>query len=240
VAGFSTKFASQWNNGVVSNMSPLPRSEGRHGPGGGWHGSAGWEDAAVIVPWELYRAYGDTGILAEHWASMSAWLGYVERAAADGRHPGRAARSAAPLAHEWYLWDTGFQFDEWKVPGEEITDMAAYQASDRGHISTAYFFRSALLASKIARVLGKSGAADRYAELAARVQDAWPREFIGADGAIRPDDQPTLVRALAFGLVPDELRARTAGRLVSLIREADTPAYGIPVDAIPAACARRP
>ena len=137
---------------------------------------------------------------------MSAWLGYVERAAADGRHPDRAARSAAPLAHERYLWDTGFQFGEWKVPGEEITDMAAYQASDRGHVSTAYFFRSALLASKIARVLGKSGEADRYAELAARVRDAWQREFIGADGAIRPDDQPTLVRALAFGLVPDELR----------------------------------
>ena len=38
------------------------------------------------------------------------------------------------------------------------------------------------------------------------MRDAWQREFIGADGAIRPDDQPTLVRALAFGLVPDELR----------------------------------
>ena len=227
VAGFSAKWlrdlvAGQWDNGVVSNMAPLPRSEGRHGPVGGWHGSAGWGDAAVIVPWELYRAYGDTRILDEHWASMSAWLGYVERAAADGRHPDRAARSAAPLAHERYLWDTGFQFGEWKVPGEEITDMAAYQASDRGHVSTAYFFRSALLASKIARVLGKSGEADRYAELAARVRDAWQREFIGADGAIRPDDQPTLVRALAFGLVPDGVRERTAGRLVDLIRAADT------------------
>jgi alpha-L-rhamnosidase len=227
VAGFSAKWlrdlvAGQWDNGVVSNMSPLPRSEGRHGPVGGWHGSAGWGDAAVIVPWELYRAYGDTRILDEHWASMSAWLGYVERAAADGRHPDRAARSAAPLAHERYLWDTGFQFGEWKVPGEEITDMAAYQASDRGHVSTAYFFRSALLASKIARVLGKSGEADRYSELAARVQDAWQREFIGADGTIWPDDQPTLVRALAFGLAPDGVRERTADRLVDLIRAADT------------------
>ena len=227
VAGFSAKWlrdlvADQWDNGVVSNMSPLPRSEGRHGPVGGWHGSAGWGDAAVIVPWELYRAYGDARILDEQWASVSAWLGYVERAAADGRHPGRAARSASPAAHERYLWDTGFQFGEWKIPGEEITDMAAYQASDRGHVSTAYFFRSALLASKIARVLGKSGAADRCAELAARVRDAWQREYIGADGAIRPGDQPTLVRALAFGLVPDDLRARTAGRLVELVRAAGT------------------
>ena len=225
VAGFSVKWlrdliADQWDNGVVSNMSPLPRSEGRHGPVGGWHGSAGWGDAAVLVPWELYRAYGDTGILDEQWASMCAWLGYVEGAAADGRHPDRVAQSATPSPHERYLWDTGFQFGEWKVPGEDITDMAAYQATDRGHVSTAYFFRSALLMSTMARVLGKSGEADRYAELAGCVRDAWQQEFIGDDGAIRPGDQPTLVRALAFGLVPDELRPPSAARLADLIHEA--------------------
>jgi alpha-L-rhamnosidase len=225
VAGFSTKWlrdlaADQWDTGVVANMSPLPKAEGRHGPLGGWHGSAGWGDAAVIVPWELYRAYGDARVLDEQWTSMCAWLGYVTRAAAEGRHPSRAARSTTPAPHERYLWDTGFQFGEWKVPGEEITDMAAYQSTDRGHVSTAYFYRSALLMSKIAAVLGRN--AGEYTELAARVRDAWQREFIGPDGAIRPDDQPTLVRALAFGLVPVDLRSRVAARLAELVREAGT------------------
>jgi alpha-L-rhamnosidase len=227
VAGFSVKWlrdlaADQWDTGVVANISPLSRSEGRHSPLGGWHGSAGWGDAAVIVPWELYRAYGDTAVLDEQWASMTAWLGYVTRAAAEARHPSRAARSTAPAPHERYLWDTGFQFGEWKVPGEEITDMAAYQATDKGHVSTAYFYRSALLMAKTAAVLGRDADAGQYAELAARVRDAWQREFIGPDGAIRPDDQPTLVRALAFGLVPGDLRQRVAGRLAELVREAGT------------------
>jgi len=227
VAGFSVKWlrdllADQWDTGVVSNVSPLPRAEGRHGPVGGWHGSAGWGDAAVIVPWELYRAYRDEKILDEHWNSVTAWLGYLERTAAAGRHPDRISRSATPAGHERYLWDTGFQFGEWKVPGEDITDMAAYQASDRGHVATAYFFRSALLASEAAGVLGRKADADRYAELAARVRDAWQREFIDADGVIRPCDQPTLVRALAFGLVPDDLREQTAAGLAVLVRAADT------------------
>ena len=106
-------------------MSPLPPSEGRHSPVGGWHGSAGWGDAAVIVPWELYRAYGDA-------ADPRRAVGVDDRLArlrgTGGRRraaPVRAARSAAPAAHERYLWDTGFHFGEWKVPGEEITDMAA-------------------------------------------------------------------------------------------------------------------
>jgi alpha-L-rhamnosidase len=100
--------------------------------------------------------------------------------------------------------------------------MAAYQATDRGHVSTAYFYRSALLMAEIAAVLGRDGDAGQYAELAGRVRDAWQREFIGPDGAVRPDDQPTLVRALAFGLVPDELRPLVAGRLAELVREAGT------------------
>jgi alpha-L-rhamnosidase len=227
VAGFSVKWlrdlaADQSETGVVANMSPLPQSEGWHSPVGGWHGSAGWGDAAVVVPWELYRAYGDTSVLDEQWASMTAWLGYVTRTAAEARHPSRIALSAAPAPHERYLWDTGFQFGEWKIPGEDITDMAAYQATDKGHVSTAYFYRSALLMAKIAAVLGRDGDAGQYAELADRVLDAWQREFIGPDGAVRPDDQPTLTRALAFGLLPGELRPRAAARLAELVRTAGT------------------
>jgi alpha-L-rhamnosidase len=108
------------------------------------------------------------------------------------------------------------------VPGEESTDEAAWQAADKGHVATAYFFRSASLLAAIAGVLGRDADAGRYAALAARVRNAWQREFIGADGAIIPDDQPTLVRALAFGLLPASLRERTAARLAELVREAGT------------------
>jgi len=71
-------------------------------------------------------------------------------------------------------------------------------------------------------VLGRDGDAGQHAELACRVRDAWQREFIGPDGTVRPDNQPTLVRALAFGLVPDELRPGVARRLAELVREAGT------------------
>jgi alpha-L-rhamnosidase len=51
--------------------------------------------------------------------------------------------------------------------------MAAYQATDKGHVATAYFCRSALLMSRIAAVLGRE--AGPWTELAARVRDAWRR-----------------------------------------------------------------
>jgi alpha-L-rhamnosidase len=71
-------------------------------------------------------------------------------------------------------------------------------------------------------MLGHVRDAERFSELAANALHAWRTEYVGPDGGLSPDTQATHVRALAFGLVPPELRAQTAGRLVELIQEAGT------------------
>ena len=40
-------------------------------------GSSGWGDAIVMVPWELYRVYGDRDLLAEFWPAMVRWVDYA-------------------------------------------------------------------------------------------------------------------------------------------------------------------
>ena len=75
------------------------------------------------------------------------------------------------------------------------------------------------------RRLGPSSRPDdaaRYAELSARACDAWQAEHLDADGRLTPDTQATHVRALAFDLVPGDLRPAVAERLVELVRKADT------------------
>lgn len=34
----------------------------------------GWADASVIVPWEMYLAYGDTRVLEENYECMARWM----------------------------------------------------------------------------------------------------------------------------------------------------------------------
>jgi alpha-L-rhamnosidase len=227
VAGFSTKWlrdvaADQWPDGTIANISPSAPGEGLAGQVEHLNGSAGWGDAAVIVPWELYRAYGDTRILAESWPTIVAWLDRVERAARTQRHPDRTARQPEPAPHEQYLWDTGFHWGEWLVPGEDIGDLAAFPKLDRGDLATAFYAHSSGLASRIADVLGLDDEAKRYRMLSDEVRAAWRTEYLTADGRLTPDTQANHVRALAFGLVPDELRACVAARLVELVRQAGT------------------
>ncbi len=230
VAGFSTKWlrdvaAEQWASGLVANLAPSPPSESEGGPLAGLNGSAGWGDAAIIVPWEIYRAYGDRRLLEEQWPSMVAWLSFVERSAAGARHPERAARRPEPLPHECYVWDSGFHWGEWLVLGADLKgpdEFEAFRRADKADVATAYFAYSAGLMSRIAAVIGRDEDALRYRDLAERVRAAWRSEFIGDGGRLWPDTQANHVRALAFDLVPEELRSEAAARLVELIRAADT------------------
>ncbi len=228
VRDFSVKWlrdlaAEQRPGGKVTNLVPESHP-GDDRPPGHWpliEGSAGWGDAAVHVPWVLYRVYGDTQVLADQYDSMRAWVDYAARAAANGRHPSRVERSPAPAPHERYIWDSGWHFGEWLEAGESLEDtIAAAMVADHGPVATAYLHRSAQQLADIARLLGRDEDADRYSELAAHVADAWRIEFLDDDGHTTLDTQATYARALTFGLIPDDRRASSAARLVQLIRDA--------------------
>lgn len=231
VSGFTAKWlrdlaADQWADGRVPNFVPDPADEAtrRASAEGGMIGSAGWGDAAVIVPWEMWRAYGDLDLLREQYSSMCAWVDFAAHQARTRRHPDRAGARPAAAPHEEFLWDTGFHFGEWLEPGV-APDLDP--GRDRGDVATAYLHRSADLLARIAVLLERREDAERYRRIADGARTAWQAEYLiarhQADAAVTiPDTQATLVRALAFGLVPDGLCARAADRLAALVRAAGT------------------
>jgi alpha-L-rhamnosidase len=205
-------------DGCVANMSPCPPSEGFDGPLGALHGSAGWGDAVVSVPWDLYQAYGDASLLREMWDAMTAWVRFAAGAAASGRHPARSAARPDPAAHERYLWDTGFHWGEWLEPGGAVTDFPAFARADKSEVATAYLYRSAATVVRVAQVLELPEDQWRpYLAIAEGALAAWRREFVRDDGTLAGQTQASHVRALAFGLVPEELRPAVAGRLAELV-----------------------
>ncbi|SMD27276.1 family 78 glycoside hydrolase catalytic domain [Kibdelosporangium aridum] len=226
VAGFSVKWlrdlaVDQWDNGCLTNFAPDPGGRAiQHLPVMElFAGSSGWGDASVIVPWELYRVYGDLDVLKEFRPMMTRWVDFAAERARTRRHPDRATRRPEPAPHEEFLWDGGFHWGEWCEPDAEDE---AFRTADHGAVATAYLYRSASLLSQISTMTGHRDDADRYELLAANALNAWRKEFIADDGTLTPDTQATYVRALAFDLVPADMCAATAERLVTLIRAAGT------------------
>ena len=161
---------------------------------------------------------GDVEILAEQYDSARRWVDFAARAAASGRHPRRVERSIEPAPHERYLWDTGWPYGEWLEAGETL-DQAVAKARRptpaRWPPPTCTGRRPSWPRSPGCSAGPTTPPA---AELADRVADAW-RTSSRRRRAHHPDTQAT-ARALAFGLVPGELRAASAARLVELVREA--------------------
>lgn len=239
VLGFTRKWLQavrddQLDDGRIANFSPDGRRIKIHLDDqlAMMTGSAGWGDAITIVPWEMYTAYGDSGVLEDNWEAMVRWVEWALDAARSTRHPSRVERSSTPLPHEEYLWDGTFHWGEWIEPvpkaddGSRLdpikTNPTAWFLADKGEVGTAFLHRSTRILAEAAVVLGYRDRAAHYSGIADRILAAWRSEFLDDRGRTVQDTQAAYVRALAFGLIPAELREASAARLVELIRGAGT------------------
>ncbi|MFD9889197.1 family 78 glycoside hydrolase catalytic domain [Amycolatopsis sp. NPDC059027] len=159
-----------------------------------------WGDAATIVPWVLYRHYGDVEILARQFASMRAWVDRITAVSTDG------------------LWVGGFQFGDWLDPSAPPDDPFAAKA-DPDVVATAYLARSAQIVADTAELLGKTEEAKDYGALAERTRAAFANEYVTAAGRVLSDAQTVYALALEFALLPTAGQRRKAGeRLADLVR----------------------
>ena len=164
--------------------------------------TAGWGDAAVIVPWVAYQRFGDVSLLRRQYASMRAWVDGLTAALGPGT-----------------LFDKpAMQLGDWLDPAAPPDEPWA-AATDPHLVATAYRAHVADLLARIAAVLGEESDAVKYADLAEGVRQAFHDEYVTPRGRIVSDSQTAYALALEFGLLRDrDQRALAGRRLVELVR----------------------
>jgi alpha-L-rhamnosidase len=202
-AGFYTKWlkdvaVDQEDDGAVPFVIPNVLS---HSTRQGAAASAGWADAAVILPWTMYQAHGDKRILEEQYPSMKAWVEYMRR-----------------QAGEKYIWSSGFSFGDWLAFATTNADYPG-ATTDKDLIQTAYFARSTALLAKTAGVLGKKEDAAEYTSLEEKIKSAFQKEFVTPNGRLSSNTQTAYALALAFDLLPEAQRAAAAARLAEDVKK---------------------
>lgn len=159
-----------------------------------------WSDAAVWVPWALWQAYGDLGVLSDQFDSMAAHVHRVES-----------------LLSPTGLWDTGFQFGDWLDPTAP-PDNPAEAKADNGVVATACLYRSASLVAAAARLLGRDEQ-DHFDRLARRTRQAFHDHYVSEDGTIASDAVTCYALAIVFDLLDDPVRQLAGDRLAVLVAE---------------------
>jgi len=160
-----------------------------------------WSDAAVWVPWALWQAYGDLQVLSDQYDSMTAHVRRVES-----------------LLSPTGLWDTGFQFGDWLDPTAPPDDPISSKA-DNGVVATACLYRDVRILTETADLLGRSGDAAHFAELAERTKAAFNDHYVNDDGTIISDAETVYALAIVFGLLDEEATQLSGKRLAELVAE---------------------
>lgn len=179
--------------------------------------SAGYSDAAVICPWEIYLAYGDRALLREHFPMMRRWVDYV--------------RSRGEVEE---LWLGDQHYGDWL--GMENAHLVGnlYGATQTDLVASAYFYHITELLVRAGKQLGEDMA--EYEALAVRIKAAFRKAFmkdgmtviypkydgIATNRPVQPVTQTSLALVLRFGLCTEEERAGIASRLEEMIRENGT------------------
>ncbi len=211
VAAFYTKWmkdveADQLPNGKVTHVVPDVLK------GGG--GATGWADVVAIVPWTVYRVYGDKRILRDSYPAIKRWVQFMTDMAGDD-----------------HLWTNGQHFGDWLAFATTRSDYPG-ATTDKDLIATAYYFYTTSLAGKIAAILGKNDEAEKYTKLAGEIKEAFLKEFVTPNGRLVSHTQTAYVLALSFGLLPGDLAKKAAGYLaedVSKFKHLTTGFLGTPL-----------
>jgi alpha-L-rhamnosidase len=167
------------------------------------HPTAGWGDAAVIVPWEVFKHTGDVAVLREQYASMAGWVDLVSE-----------------LSDGTGLWDKGFQLGDWLDPAAPPDNPSASR-TDRYLVATAYHARTSRIVAAAARLLGRADDAGVYEAVASRAAQAFCREYVSPSGRVVSDTPTALSLAIAFDLLPTSDQRATAGRRLAALVASD-------------------
>ncbi|MBE0600555.1 MAG: family 78 glycoside hydrolase catalytic domain, partial [Firmicutes bacterium] len=170
-------------------------------------GACAWGDAATIIPWNLYVRYGDLALLKAHYPLMKGWVDAI--CAHDDKTGGTR------------MWKGSFHYGDWL--SLDVEDPVGYRfgGTERTLLATCYYYYSATLLVKAAKVLGKQEDALAYQKLADAVRAAFLREYLTPGGRLAVTTQTAYVLTLFIGILPEEARAQAAYALRMKLKESD-------------------
>ena len=156
---------AQMGNGCYKCFAPNVRYTA-HPP---W-ASAGWTDAGVIIPYRLWKWYGERRFVDESWDSMSRYMKFLESDAEPYR-----------INHgDWLAFEHHKKLED-DLSGDHMDKRQV-------KVLNAYFrVWMAMLMREMAAATGREEAERHYAEEETKLRSAFAAAYMGADGTIKDE-----------------------------------------------------
>lgn len=213
----TSAFLKKWMQDMMDSQDP----EGGY-PGvaplaqyGGDMMRVGWADAGIIVPWTVWKQFGDTDIIEQCWDSMTRFIDHVEETRYD--------HNVLKDENHDYQWADWLSYE----PLESCSG-AIYRRDANGnrslrpeaveywnYLSASYWVIDAGMMRDMAAAIGKDSG--RFEKMEAEARDYIRKNFMTADGRFRTEILNTMQTPALFALknriVEGEAREAMIARL---------------------------
>ena len=186
---------SQLDNGLVPDIAPeyVPFQAG-------FRDSPEWGSAAVIIPWQMYKWYGNEAVLQKAYPMMKRYMVYLQTKAENNI-----------LSHglgDWF--DLGP-----KQPGEA-------QLTPKAVTATSIWYYDLQIVTKVAEMLGFNEDSKQFGNLSAQVKESFLKSFYNEQtGVCATGSQTAYAMSLYTGLIPEKDKEKVLKNLVDSIAKND-------------------
>ena len=115
-----------------------------------------WGDSATIIPYQMYKTYGNTKILKKQYKTMVKYLSYIWN-----------------TTKKRYLWYGCEQFGDWL--GLDAPKGSYRGSSNEDFIASVFYYNSAKIVAEVSKILGKDGT--KYENLAKKILEKTRKTF---------------------------------------------------------------
>ncbi len=186
---------SQLENGLVPDIAPeyVPFK-------GGFRDSPEWGSASVVIPWQLYKWYGDEETMKKAYPMMKRYVDYLHGKSKDN------------------ILDYGL--GDWFDLGPKRPGVA--QLTPVALTATAIYYYDVTILAKAAKLTRQEADEKYYTELAEEVKRSFQKKFFDEKtAACSTGSQTAYAMPLYVGLIPDEYQEKVLNNLVDSIKKND-------------------
>lgn len=178
----------------------------------------GWADAGIIVPWTIWKQFGDKQIVDENWDAMNLFMNHIYETKYN--HEALVAENGNYQWADWLSYEPletcgGLHRKDGKIMPEAIDYW--------NYLSASYWAIDATMMADMAVATGRDAAS--YKKMAEEAKAYMKKQFFKADGTFKTEILNTMqtpaLFALKNGLVEGEVKEQMIARLRENFKQHD-------------------
>lgn len=184
------------------------------------NGSVGWSDAGVLIPYRLWKKYGDREIIEKYYENMKSYAGYMISRTGKTKFI-ISEKTGLSRKDSKYIYNLGQHYGEWAEP-EDVHAMSYKDfMTSRPEEATAYLHYVMKVMVEIAEELGKNEDIPLYREYRDGAKEAYQKLRRLPKYSLNTDRQARLVRPLYFDLLTEKNTGYAKKRLIKALKNYD-------------------